>query len=137
MHTVKQVSEKIGTTTETIRYYTRLGIIMPERDPINGYRYYSDRDIYLVRFVRKAKTYGLTIQEIRKIIEKSHRGESPCPLVKEMVTSRYRETREKIRELRTLESRLALALMEWGTIDISTPTEDMICPLIEKELADN
>ena len=137
MHTVKQVSEKIGTTTETIRYYTRLGIIMPERDPINGYRYYSDRDIYLVRFVRKAKTYGLTIQEIREIIDKSHRGESPCTLVKEMVTNRYRETREKIRELRTLESRLALALMEWGTIDISTPTEDMICPLIEKELADN
>ena len=44
MRTVKQVSEKIGISTETIRYYTRLGIIVPERDPVNGYRYYSDRN---------------------------------------------------------------------------------------------
>ena len=54
-----------------------------------------------------------------------------------MVTNRYRETREKIRELRSLESRLALALMEWESIDTSILTEDMICPLIEEGLAGN
>ncbi len=135
MYTVKQASKKLGISAETIRYYTRLGIIEPRRDSVNGYRYYSERDIYLIEFVRKAKEYGLTIHEIHEILKRSHQGESPCPIVKEMVKKRHQETREKIQELLNLEKRLALALTQWESTEDHTPTEDMICPLIEKGLA--
>jgi len=134
MYTVKQVSEKVGTSAETIRYYTRIGIIHPRKDTNNGYRYYSERDIYLIEFVRKAKQYGLTIHEVREILTRSHQGESPCPLVRDMVRNRYHEVREKIQELLALESKLALAVMEWESTDDHIPTEELICPLIEKGL---
>lgn len=134
MYTVKQVAQKLDISAETIRYYTRLGIINPRRDARNGYRYYSNRHIYLIEFVIKAKHYGLTIHEIRDILDKSQQGETPCPLVREMVNNRYQETREKIQELLALGSRLALALMEWDSTDDHIPTDELICPLIEKGL---
>lgn len=135
MYTVKQVAKKLDVSTETIRYYTRLGIINPSRDSGNGYRYYSDKDIHLIKFVRKAKEYGLTIHEISEILDRSQKGESPCPIVKSMVKNRLQETRYKIRELLELEKRLSHAVLEWELKHDHIPTEEMICPLIEKGLS--
>ncbi len=134
MYTVKQVAKQLDVSTETIRYYTRIGIIEPDRNPENSYRYYSNKDIYLIEFVRKAKTYGLTIHEIQEIIDKSYSGESLCPLVKKMVAHRHKETRDKIKELAALEKRLEIALSKWESKDDHIPTEEMLCPLIETEL---
>lgn len=134
MYTVKQIADHLDVTTETIRYYSRLGIIEPRRDPDNGYRYYSDKDVRIINFIRKAKHFGLTINEISAIIKKSTNGESPCQLVCEMVTNHYIETREKIKELEDLESRLAQALLNWTTADDEKESESsLICPLIENE----
>ena len=135
MYTVKQVAKKLNVSTETIRYYTRLGIINPDRDSGNGYRYYSDKDIHLIKFVRKAKEYGLTIHEIREILNRSQRGESPCPIVRTMVKNRLQETRDKIRQLLLLEKLLSHATLEWELKHDHIPTEEMICPLIEKGLS--
>jgi len=133
MYTVKQIADRLDVTAETIRYYSRLGIIEPRRDPENGYRYYSENDIRVINFIRKAKHYGLTINEISEIIKKSTNGESPCELVYEMVTNHYKETREKIKNLEDLESRLEKALLNWSKIDDNKIELDLICPLIENE----
>jgi len=131
MYTVKEIAERLNVTKETIRYYSRLGIIEPRRDPGNGYRYYSNTDIKTINFILKAKTYGLTINEINSIMSKSVSGESPCQLVIEMVTNHYIETREKIKELQALEKRQAQALMDWTDTKEHESDENKICPLIE------
>ena len=131
MYTVKQIADRLDVTADTVRYYTRLKIIEPMRDPDNGYRYYSENDIRVINFILKAKHYGLTINEISEIIKKSSSGESPCELVYEMVTNHYKETREKIKDLEDLESRLAKALLNWAKIEDTENDLDLICPLIE------
>jgi len=133
MYTVKQIADQLNVTTDTIRYYSRLGIIEPHRDPENGYRYYSNNDIRIINFILKAKNYGLTINEITTIINKSLKGESPCELVIEMVTNHYTETRNKIKELQDLENRLRQALLNWSVADEIEAEMDIICPLIEGE----
>ena len=135
MYTVKQAADQLNITTETIRYYTRLGMIEPRRDPNNSYRYYSDTDIQLIDFIRKAKYYGLTIHEIGMIIKKSSEGQLPCELVMELITNRYSETRAKIEELKILEERLATALLTWESDDNQDLENVLICPLIEKNNA--
>ena len=133
MYTVKQVAEQIGISSESIRYYTREGFVEPRRDTNNGYRYYSNDDIRLIGFIRKAKTYGLTIHEIREILDKSSAGESPCALVKAMVKKRYQQIHDKITDLQILEKRIEKSLVEWESKDYQTYTNDVICPLIEDE----
>ncbi|MEO6154252.1 MAG: MerR family transcriptional regulator [Thermomonas sp.] len=67
---------KIGTLAQradvgidTIRYYEREGMIpAPLRTP-SGYRDYRDDDVARLRFVRRAKLLGFTLQEIRELLE--------------------------------------------------------------------
>ncbi len=131
MYTVKQIADHLNVTSETIRYYSRRGIVEPRRDPDNGYRYFSDNDIRKIDFILKAKHYGLTINEISMIIDKSAKGESPCQLVIEMITNHYKETREKIKELKELEARLSRTLLDWTEFKVEELDSDLICPLIE------
>jgi len=133
MYTVKQIASKLSVTTDVVRYYTRIGIVSPRRDPENGYRYYSNSDARIITFVRKAKHYGLTLNEIVEIINTSLKGGSPCERVYEMVENHHNETRKKIVELQEFEKRLENALLSWESEIESKYEEDLICPLIEKD----
>ena len=42
--TIKQVAKLYNVSIDTLRYYEKIGIVVPERDPNNGYRRYSERD---------------------------------------------------------------------------------------------
>ena len=44
-YTAKDVCRMLNITRETLRYYEKVGIIHPEIDPVNKYRYYDDWDI--------------------------------------------------------------------------------------------
>ena len=43
MLTVTGLARRSGTTAHAVRYYTRMGLLRPERDPDNGYRLYKPR----------------------------------------------------------------------------------------------
>ena len=133
MYTVKQIASKLSVTTDAVRYYTRIGIVSPRRDPENGYRYYSNNDARIINFIQKAKHYGLTLNEIVEIINTSLKGDSPCKRVCEMVENHHQETRKKIVELQEFEKRLKNALFNWKTENVNEYEEDLICPLIEKD----
>jgi len=133
MYTVKQIASKLSVTTDAVRYYTRLGIVSPRRDAENGYRYYSNNDARIINFVRKAKYYGLTLNEIIEIINTSLKGDSPCKRVYEMVEKHHKETCEKIIELQGFEKLLKNSLLNWEMEDENEYEEDVICPLIEND----
>jgi len=51
MLTVTGLARRSGTTTYAVRYYTRMGLLRPERDPDNGYRLYKPREVNWLRFI--------------------------------------------------------------------------------------
>ena len=139
MYTVKQIASKLSVTPDAVRHYTRIGIVSPIRDPDNGYRYYTNNDARIINFVRKAKVYGLTLNEIIEIINTSLKGDTPCKRVYEMVEKHHEETRSKIIELQEFEKRLKNALLNWEIEDTGEGVcgseceykKEVICPLIE------
>lgn len=67
---------KIGTLAQradvgidTIRYYEREGMIPAPLRTQSGYRDYRDSDVSRLRFVRRAKQLGFTLQEIRELLD--------------------------------------------------------------------
>ena len=67
---------KIGTLAQradvgidTIRYYEREGMIPAPQRTESGYRDYRDSDVTRLRFVRRAKLLGFTLQEIRELMD--------------------------------------------------------------------
>ncbi len=131
---VADIASQADVTPATVRYYTRVGLLSPNREPANGYRYFSSNDLRRVIFIRKAQALGLTIADIKAIFESVDRGEIPCDLVKSSVEQRLEFVRERIAELEATKSRIDRALKRW-----SDPTDDNqalsdssdICPLIE------
>ncbi len=109
MLTVTGLARRSGTTTYAVRYYTRMGLLRPERDPDNGYRLYKPREVNWLRFIRQAKQLGYTLNEIKAIMHDADRGQSPCPRVREILQRRIVENRRRLEELMALQTRVEQA----------------------------
>lgn len=108
--TIGTLAERTGTSRDTIRYYEQVGVLPePERTDA-GYRLYGGDDVERLAFVAQAQTLGLTLDEIREVLEMVDEGREPCVHVRERLRAHLREVRRKIRELHGLESRLEGAL---------------------------
>jgi len=110
---VADLARMAGVTPATVRYYTRTGLIDPAREPSNGYRRFSDSDLHRMVFIRRARALGLTIGDIKAILDTVDRGEEPCALVKSLVGQRLVSIRERITELETKAERIDQALSSW------------------------
>lgn len=69
-YTAKDVCKIYHVNRETLRYYERIGLIRPEIDESNRYRYYDDWSLNFIGECRKYRSMGLSIKDISEILEK-------------------------------------------------------------------
>lgn len=131
MMTVTELAKKSGITPNAVRYYTRMGLLQPERNPMNGYRLYQPKEINWLKFIRQAKTLGFTLHEIQEIMQSRSEGQSPCPHVREMLKNRIVENRQRLKELIELQDRMEKALLQWVDMPDGEVGQASVCPLIE------
>jgi MerR family Zn(II)-responsive transcriptional regulator of zntA len=131
MLTVTELANRSGATPHAVRYYTRLGLLRPERNPDNGYRLYEYREVSWLTFIRQAKRLGYTLNEIRGIMHDSDQGDSPCPRVREILLRRIDENRRHLEELMALQTRMEQALETWADMPDGVPDGHSVCHLIE------
>lgn len=131
MYTVSTLAQLADTTPATVRFYTRLGLLKPNKDPRNGYKIYTRADKDRLNFTISAKGLGFTLAEIEQIFDQTQKGDSPCPMVREIVEQRVVENREKIKQLKSMQKRLENALEVWEKMENSQPDGHSVCRLIE------
>lgn len=129
--TVTDLANRSGATPHAVRYYTRMGLLRPKRNPDNGYRLYRHSEVSWLRFIRQAKRLGYTLSEIREIMHDSDQGKSPCPRVREILGQRIDENRRQLDELMALQTRMEQALEQWSDMPDGIPDGDSVCHLIE------
>ena len=64
---INQVEELVGITKKNIRFYEEQGLVRPERDPSNGYREYTMRDVEQLRRVKLLRTLDVPCGESRRV----------------------------------------------------------------------
>lgn len=129
--TVIDIAREAGVAPDTVRYYARLGILKPERNPDNGYKLFRKNDVARLRFIRQAQTLGFTLKEITEILADAEDGSSPCPKVRDIIVQHIEENRRKIRELQALQTRMEAALEKWKSMPDGAPDGKHVCHLIE------
>ena len=72
--TVTQLARSAGIAPPTVRYYDRIGLLRPEARSDSGYRLYSPSDESRLRFIRRAKLLGLSLDEIRELMVAAEDG---------------------------------------------------------------
>ena len=131
MMTASVLAKRAEVPLFTVRYYTSIGLLKPSRDMRNGYKVYKSSDRDRLKFISAAKELGFTLAEIEEILGHAVHGDSPCPMVRDVVEKRIEENKEKIRELKRLQKRLEAAAEMWKKMKNSEPDGHSVCRLIE------
>jgi len=128
---VKELAKYCDVTTDAIRYYTRLGLLEPVRDPANKYNLYNKEDVQKLKFITRAKYLGYSLGDIAKIFKDCEKGKSPCPRVRKIIEQRIPENRNRLEQLMQLQQRMESALLQWDKLPDGIPDGNKICALIE------
>lgn len=124
-------AKAVGVDPRTLRYYESIGLLPAAGRTDSGYRLYSERDLEQLRFARKAQAVGLTLAEIREIIEIRTTGRCPCGHVDKIVTRSLEEVEKRLRELRKMRRDLRRILAMPRPRGSGT-RPGVICPRIER-----
>lgn len=128
MLTIGNVARRVGIRPSAIRYYEKQGMLQPAVRGSNGYRFYSDDAVNLLRFVKRAQSLGITLKEIKPLLNLASRGQRPCSHVKQITRNHLEEIDAKIHELQALRDELRSLLRRKG----GRTRRNEVCPIIQR-----
>lgn len=127
---VSELAKSLDTTPDTVRYYTRLGLLQPNKSE-NGYNFYPPHQISRLKFILSARYLGFSVADIKQILTESDDGKSACPLVRTLIKQRLAETEQQFKAMLTLRTKMKSAIKQWENMEDKCPTSDMVCHLID------
>ena len=103
---IGQASAASGVSAKMVRYYESIGLI-PKADRTEaGYRVYTEGDVQTLRFIRRARDLGLSIERIKLLVGLWHNRERSSADVKRVATEHVAELEAKILELTAMRDTL-------------------------------
>lgn len=105
--TIGKLAKEAGVGVETIRFYERKGIIKKPQKKDSGFRHYSQEEPARIRFVKRAQELGFTLKEIKELLDIQLKRKITGSQVKEKAEVKISEIRQKISDLKQMESSLS------------------------------
>jgi len=100
---IGRLSKDTGTKVETIRYYERVGLLPAPARSEGGYRLYRIDHLKRLNFIRRARTLGFSIDEIRTLLRLADERKRPCAEVRVVAEAHLEDVRAKIADLKAME----------------------------------
>ncbi|WP_425600991.1 heavy metal-responsive transcriptional regulator [Dyella sedimenti] len=97
--TIGAVAKRVGVAIDTIRYYEREGLLPEPERRASGYRSYDEGAVRQLRFIRRAKDLGFTLEEIRDLLALSADRKRGVKAVRQRARDRLAAIDERIVEL--------------------------------------
>ena len=82
---MKDVCRITGFNSSTIRYYDSQNLLGQVDRQANNYRIFDQKDIEKLLFIKKARSLGFELEEIRKILVLKNNGIHPCNYVSQKI----------------------------------------------------
>jgi DNA-binding transcriptional MerR regulator len=124
------LAEHTGVTTKTIRYYESVGLLTePTRTP-SGYREYGDDAVQRLRFIRDAQASGLSLAEIKSVLELKDAGSRSCDHTRTLLERHLMEIEEQIQRLQVARTELLELAERARTLDPTSCTDPHRCQVI-------
>ncbi|MEP7186749.1 MAG: heavy metal-responsive transcriptional regulator [Rhodanobacter sp.] len=105
--TIGAVAKRVGVAIDTIRYYEREGLLPEPERRASGYRNYGEEAVSQLRFIRRAKGLGFTLEEIRELLALSVDRQRGVKAVKRRAEDRLAALDLRILELQRVRDGLA------------------------------
>jgi len=94
-YSIGEFSEMCGISIDTLRYYEKEELIVPDRHK-NNRRCYTEKDVAWIEFIKRLKETGMPIKEIKKYAELRRQGNDTLETRKEMLICHRAELSRRI-----------------------------------------
>ncbi|GJE15498.1 Cu(I)-responsive transcriptional regulator [Methylobacterium marchantiae] len=105
--TIGEAARATGVSAKMIRYYEETGLLPPAGRTESGYRLYGDEDLHSLRFVRRARDLGFSVEDIAGLLALWHDRARASSEVKAMALHHVADLRRRIAELEAMARTLA------------------------------
>ncbi len=99
---IGDLSRETGTKVVTIRYYEKIGLLPVPGRSAGNYRTYGSRALDRLRFIRRCRALGFSLDQVRELLDLSSEDARPCHEVDEITAAHLAEVEGKIADLQAL-----------------------------------
>lgn len=127
---IGELADRAGTTTKTLRFYEQAGLLPePDRTP-SGYRDYDPQVLDLLAFVKAAQAAGLTLAEIRDVVQVRETHGPPCGHVAGLLDAHAADLDARIRDLTALRDEVERLRARARGLDPAACGDAAVCHVI-------
>jgi len=99
---IGQASKASGVTAKMIRYYEGVGLIRPAGRTSAGYREFSAREVNELRFIKRARNLGFSVEEITRLLALWRDAARPSREVKAITGAHIADLESRIAEMQSM-----------------------------------
>ena len=99
---IGEAAQASGISAKMVRYYERIGLIRAATRTESGYRVYSDEDVHTLRFIRRSRSLGFSIEETAELLALWRDRERASADVKSFALKHVKDLEAKIESLQSM-----------------------------------
>lgn len=103
---IGDLARTTGTKVETIRYYERIDLLPPPARTDGNYRVYADHHLDRLRFIRRGRDLGFSLEEVRALLGLADDRDRSCAEVDRIARAHLTEVERKLADLIALGAEL-------------------------------
>lgn len=124
---IGQLATATGVSTDTIRYYEKIGLLPKEKTARrkNNYREYTETDVEILGLAKQLKSLGMTLDSITGLTGQWMKGDTSCGPFRSALDSKLPELKEALRLIKGKIAEVESTLNKCSdacTIDSVTPS---------------
>lgn len=122
---IGQAAQRSGVSAKMVRHYESLGLLGRVRRTDSGYRQYSQADVHVLRFIKRARDLGFSIAEIAELVSLWNDKRRASAKVKRIAEKHLDELSARVAALQDMQHTLAQLIEGCGG------NERPDCPILD------
>jgi MerR family transcriptional regulator, copper efflux regulator len=99
---IGRASKASGVSVKMIRHYEEIGLLGKVARTYANYRVYTDGNVHTLRFIKRARALGFSIDDIRELLSLWQNKSRPSASVKKVAAGHMDELKRKIAEMQSM-----------------------------------
>lgn len=124
---ISQLAQECQITTDTIRFYEKVGLMPKPFRGVNGYRYYDKEALKRLKFIMRSKNIGFTLDEIMGLLSIKGTSKNACHEIQTQAQTKIHLIDQKLHELQTIKQALT-TLVKQCQLNKKPMTD---CPILD------